>query len=175
MENNTQNNTLALSKLIGESVVFYPNSVAKMLNINGVTIDAETYNTEKLIDAVVDGLSKSPKFANDFLKTFNVKENYLNAVGDWITGGTAVIGGITTFLGGKQQEDAIKAQAKAQADVSKAQLEIAKINQQTELAKLGALKDGGAVAGKSNTGLYIGLGVGGVLVLGLVVYLAVKK
>jgi hypothetical protein len=169
-----ENNLSTLSKLIGEAVVFYPNAVAKMLNLNRITVNAETYNTEKLIDAVVDGLSKSPKFANDFLNTFNVKKDYLNAVGDFITGGTAVIEGITTFLGGKQQEDAIKAQAKAQADVSKAQLEIAKINQQTELAKLEALKSQGAGA-KSNTSLYIGLGVGGVLVLGLVVYLVVKK
>ena len=28
---------------------------------------------------------------------------------------------------------------------------------------------------KSNTGLYVGLGVGGVVILGLIVYLAVKK
>ena len=169
-----ENNLSTLSKLIGEAVVFYPNAVAKMLNLNRITVNEETYNTDKLIDAVVDGLSISPKFANDFLNTFNVKKDYLNAVGDFITGGTAVIEGITTFLGGKQQEDAIKAQAKAQADASKAQLEIEKIRQQTELAKIEALKSQGAGA-KSNTGLYIGLGVGGVLVLGLVVYLVVKK
>jgi hypothetical protein len=42
-----------------------------------------------------------------------------------------------------------------------------------ETAKLQA-QQGGGVA-KSNTGLYVGLGIGGAVILGLVVFLAVKK
>lgn len=163
-----------LSEVIGNSVVFNRDKVSEMLNSNGVTIDAETYNTEQLIDAVVTGLSSSPAFAEMYLLTFfNSDLEYKNAVSDYIQGGTVVLGGILGLVGGKQQQDAIKAQANAQAKLANSQLEIAKINQQTELAKLQALK--GASPTKSNTGLYIGLGVGGVLILGLVVFLVVKK
>jgi len=72
----------------------------------------------------------------------------------------------------------VKQNAKGEANNAQAladkQIQIAQLNQQTELAKLEALKNQG-VPTKSNTGLYIGLGVGGVVILGLVVFLAVKK
>lgn len=161
-----------LSKIIGNAVVFNPKTIATMLNKNGVTINAESLNTNQLIDAVVSGLANSASFTSDF-ESFANKE-YANATGDWISGGVSVLTGGLGLIGGKQQQDAVRAQANAQAKSAQAQLEIAKINQQTELAKLEALKSGGTPT-KSNTGLYIGLGVGGAVILGLVVYLAVKK
>jgi hypothetical protein len=161
-----------LSKIIGNAVVFNPKTIATMLNKNGVTINAESLNTKELIDAVVAGLANSISFSSDF-ESF-VNNEYANATGDWISGGVSVLTGALGLIAGKQQQDAIKAQANAQAKSAQAQLEIAKINQQTELAKLEALKQGGGSV-KSNTGLYIGLGVGGVVILGLIVYLATKK
>jgi hypothetical protein len=163
-----------LSKIIGNSVVFNRNEVVSMLNRNGVTIDAEKYNSQQLIDAVITGLSDSKSFILDFEKFVLSNGEYANATGDWISAGTSVIGGALGFFGSQKQSDAIKAQANAQAQTAQAQLQIAQINQQTKLAELEALKNQG-VSTKSNTGLYIGLGVGGVVILGLVVFLAVKK
>jgi hypothetical protein len=168
-----------LSKIIGNSVVFNRNEVISMLNRNGVTIDAENYNSQQLIDAVISGLSNSQSFIVDFEKFVVNNENallndYLGIADSWITGGAGIITGALGLIGGKQQQDAIRAQANAQSQSAQAQLEIAKINQQTKLAELEALKNQG-VPTKSNTGLYIGLGVGGAVILGLVVFLAVKK
>lgn len=167
-----ENNVNKLSEIIGNSVVYYPSEIATMLNKNGVAINAETYTTEMLIDAVVTGLASSPSFTKDFEVFIAKNKEYSNVAGDYIQAGTQILGGVLGLVGGKQQQDAVKAQANAQAKSAQAQLEIAKINQQTELAKLQALQNQGK---GSNTGLYIGLGVGGALILGLVVFLAVKK
>jgi hypothetical protein len=163
-----------LSKIIGNSVVFKRNEVVSLLNKNGVTIDAENYNSQQLIDAVISGLSTSQSFIVDFEKIILSNGEYANATGDWISAGTSIIGGTLGFFGSQKQSDAIKAQANAQAKTAQAQLQIAQINQQTKLAELEALKNQG-VPTKSNTGLYVGLGLGGAVILGLVVYLAVKK
>ena len=168
-----------LSKIIGNSVVFKRNEVVSLLNKNGVTIDAENYNSQQLIDAVISGLSTSQSFIVDFEKFVVNNENallndYLGIADSWVTGVGGIITGGLALIGGKQQQDAIRAQANSQAQSAQAQLEIAKINQQTKLAELEALKNQG-VPTKSNTGLYIGLGVGGAVILGLVVFLAVKK
>lgn len=176
-----ENNVNKLSEIIGNSVVFYRPQIVDMLNKNGVTINAETYNTEMLVDAVVNGLSTSQSFVKDFEKLVSTNGEYLNgdgdgdATGSYITAGAGVVTGLINLFGGnkqaKEQAKAVSAQAKATAKNAESQVEIAKINQQTELLKLQALQG----KGKSNTGLYIGLGVGGVLILGLVVFLAVKK
>lgn len=166
-----------LSKIIGNYVVFYPKQVALLLNKNGVTIDAENYNSEQLIDAVITGFSSSSSFTSDF-ENFVINNNeYANANGNiagYVTAGADLFGNVLNYFGGQKQSDAIRAQANAQAQSAQAQLEIAKINQQTKLAELEALKNQG-IPTKSNTGLYVGLGVGGAVILGLVVYLAVKK
>jgi hypothetical protein len=162
-----------LSKIIGNSVVFNRNEVASMLNKNGVTIDAEKYNSQQLIDSVISGLNSSQSFAKDYFSLVSNKE-YLNAFGDYFSGGVDIVKSGLALIGGKQQQDAIRTQANAQVQSAQTQLQIAQINQQTKLAELEALKNQG-VPTKSNTGLYIGLGVGGVVILGLVVFLAVKK
>jgi hypothetical protein len=66
MENNIENNILALSKLIGDAVAFFPKDMASLLNSTGVTIDAQNYNTEQLVSAVVDGLYSSESFRISF-------------------------------------------------------------------------------------------------------------
>jgi hypothetical protein len=93
-------------------------------------------------------------------------------------GGNA-IGSILGLGIGAIANNQVKQNAKGEANNAQAladkQIQIAQLNQQTELAKLEALKQGAGTPTKSNTGLYIGLGVGGVVILGLVVFLAVKK
>lgn len=91
-----------------------------------------------------------------------------NAIGSLLGLGTGLI-----------VNNQVKQNAKGEANNAQAladkQIQIAQLNQQTELAKLEALKQGAGTPTKSNTALYVGLGVGGVVILGLVVYLAVKK
>ena len=56
----------ATAKIVGITVAFFPNEVAMMLNKNGVTIDAENYDSEQLVNATIDGLVSSPSFAREF-------------------------------------------------------------------------------------------------------------
>lgn len=55
-----------IGKIAGITVAFFPQEVANMLNKNGVTIDAENYNSEQLVSATIDGLVSSPSFAKEF-------------------------------------------------------------------------------------------------------------
>lgn len=56
----------ATSEIVGVTVAFFPKQVAEMLNKNGVTIDAENYNSERLVNATIDGLISSPTFLKEF-------------------------------------------------------------------------------------------------------------
>jgi|LakMenEpi03Aug12_release.lakeMendotaPanAssembly.Ray.scaffolds.fasta_scaffold436652_2 hypothetical protein len=90
-----------------------------------------------------------------------------------LIGGT--IGGVTTYFGTQEQRKAAEAQAEAlkqkgysDVEVAKLMLEGKKIDLQTALA-------GGGKKATSNTTLYIALGVGGVVVLGLVIFAVTRK
>ncbi len=56
----------ATSEIVGVTVAFFPKQVAVMLNKNGVTVDAENYNSEQLVSATIDGLVTSPSFLKEF-------------------------------------------------------------------------------------------------------------
>jgi hypothetical protein len=52
--------------IIGTAVGRYPMEIANLLNSTGVTIDAENYNTDELIDSVFSGLVNNAKFNREF-------------------------------------------------------------------------------------------------------------
>ncbi len=54
------------SKIVGVTVAIFPKEIATLLNKNGVTIDAQNYNNEQLVNATIDGLVSSPSFLKDF-------------------------------------------------------------------------------------------------------------
>ena len=85
------------------------------------------------------------------------------------------VGAIGNYFSSQNVRDATRAEANANLQSSQNALEIAKINQQTALAQLQSAQGSGNAPGKSNTALYIGLGVGGVLVLGLVIFVATRN
>jgi hypothetical protein len=96
-------------------------------------------------------------------------------------GQQAVGAGIGTLLGfgtgliaNNQQKKLAEQQARDAKDLADKQIQAQQLAYQTAQLQLQSQQSGGG-AKKSNTGLYIGLGVGGVVILGLVVYLAVKK
>jgi hypothetical protein len=105
-----------------------------------------------------------------------MQESYSNLTGEQWTGlGTSVFGGVTTYLGSENnrksaeaQADALKAKGYSEVEVAKLMLEGKKLDLQTALA-------GGNKKSSGNTTLYIALGVGGVLVLGLVIFAVTRK
>jgi hypothetical protein len=94
---------------------------------------------------------------------------------DYTSIGTSLFGGVSTFLGAQEnrksaeaQADALKAKGYSDVEVAKLMLEGKKLDLQTALASGGKKTTG-------NTTLYIALGVGGVLVLGLVIFAVTRK
>ena len=77
----------------------------------------------------------------------------------------------TGLIANNQQKKLAEQQARDAKDLADKQIQAQQLALQTAQLQLQSQQGGG----KSNTGLYVGLGVGGVLILGLVVYLAVKK
>ena len=90
--------------------------------------------------------------------------------------GGKILGSVVGLGGGLVMSNQEKQRAKKQGNDAKAVAEAQLKAQQIayETAKLQA-QQGGAVGAKSNTGLYVGLGLGGAVILGLVAYFAVKK
>jgi hypothetical protein len=90
--------------------------------------------------------------------------------------GGKILGSVVGLGGGLVMSNQEKQRAKKQGNDAKAVAEAQLKAQQLayETAKL-QVQQGGAVGAKSNTGLYVGLGLGGAVILGLVVYFAVKK
>ena len=84
-----------------------------------------------------------------------------------------LIGAGSTILGAASTTKANQIAASTADKNNKTALELAKINQDTERLKLQGA--GTPVSAKSNTVLYIALGVGGVLVLGLTIFAVTRK
>jgi hypothetical protein len=104
-----------------------------------------------------------------------MQDMYNNLTGsDFLTAGTGVLTTAGTYFGSVEQRKAQQAQAEALRQQGLTQLEIARVQQQTKLAELEALKAGGGAKAGSNT-LYIALGVGAVVVLGVVIFAVTRK
>jgi hypothetical protein len=98
---------------------------------------------------------------------------------DYIGIGTTLLNSTISIWGTSKSTDAAKAESAAQAKKAEIDLQIAQTNSQTEKDKLIFERDKLALmlnqpASKSNLPLYIGLGIGGVVILGLVVFLIVR-
>lgn len=104
----------------------------------------------------------------------------MSLFGDFIktSAGSEAIGGIlglgTGLILSNQQKQNAKGQANDAKAIADARVKAEELAFQTAQLQLQAQQGAGG-SGKDNTALYIGLGVGGVVILGLVVFLAVKK
>jgi hypothetical protein len=56
----------AIGKIVGITIAYFPKEIANMLDKNGVTIDAQNYNSDELVSATIDGLVSSPNFSKEF-------------------------------------------------------------------------------------------------------------
>jgi hypothetical protein len=103
-----------------------------------------------------------------WFSTFISSEAGGNAIG-------TVLGlGAGAILSNQQKQDA-KGQANNAQALADKQLQAQQLAYDTAQLQLQAQQAGATSGGSNNTALYIGLGVGGVVILGLVVFLAVKK
>jgi hypothetical protein len=88
-------------------------------------------------------------------------------------GGNLISGGLNYF--GKQKEaDAIRAQADALRAKGASEVEVAKLMLEAKRIELEQAKIGGG-AKTGSSALYIGLGVGAVVILGVVIFAVTRK
>ena len=106
-----------------------------------------------------------------------MQDRYNNLTGsDYTTIGTSLFGGATNYLSSQEQRKASQAQADALIQQGLSQVEVAKIMQETERLKLEALKSGAGSGTKAGSKtLYIGLGIGAVVILGVVIFAVTRK
>jgi hypothetical protein len=95
-------------------------------------------------------------------------KDYTGLIGDTIGGGLKFLGSQEERKAAEANADALKAKGYSDVEVAKLLLEGKKLDLQTALA-------GGSKKTTGNTTLYIALGVGGVLVLGLVIFAVTRK
>jgi len=104
----------------------------------------------------------------------------MSAFGNFInssTGSNAIsslLGLGTGLIVANQQKQLAQGQSNDAKAIAEAQIKAQELAYQTAQLQLQAQQTPKATGG-SNTALYVGLGVGGVVILGLVVFLAVKK
>jgi hypothetical protein len=170
--------------LISYIITNYPKQIAKLLTDNAVVIDATNFSIKELSDATLVGLTTSKKFNDDFVlfseklnlnPSYFEKDGYSNGAGDWI--GQA-IGSFTELVTLNTKNKQFQGQLDAKnyenltaMEIADKQLEIAKINLQASQSGLSNVS-----AGKGgNTTLYVILGVSGVLVLGLTIFLVTRN
>jgi hypothetical protein len=179
-------NEQKLISIVAYSVGLFPKEIANMLNNNGVLINANPLNSEELTKGVFQGINSSESFRRSFID-FYLKNNsklgselnmdgYSNLTGaDYTNIGTTLFGGITGIIGSQNALKSAQAQADAIRDGNASALAIeqektkqAIINAQAGLSNAQAKPSG-------NKTLYIALGIGGVLILGLTIFLVTRK
>ena len=105
-----------------------------------------------------------------------MQDMYNNAVSDWTGLGGNLLTGAGTFFGSQEQRKASEAQANALIQKGMSDVEVARIMQQTKLAELELAKSGAGAGSKAGSKtLYIGLGVGAVVILGVVIFAVTRK
>lgn len=55
-----------LAIIIGRTVALFPEKIKELLQKNAVVLDAKNYDVSELIEAVINGISSSESFRNDF-------------------------------------------------------------------------------------------------------------
>jgi hypothetical protein len=195
-------NEQKIGTLVGGMVGLFPIEITELLTQNGVVVDTINLNIDNLVTATIYALDTSVSFRKDFINLYFSNEEFINSkieTDDYSnflgfgknktpstkTGGgssfdyggvaTSLIGGIGGFLGSKN--DLKSAQAQADAMIKSGELSIQaqqlalegkKIDAQTALALASAKPQG-------NTMLYVALGIGGVLVLGVIIFAVTRK
>lgn len=105
-----------------------------------------------------------------------MQDRYNNLTGsDYTQIGSSLFGGVSGWLNSKEQTKASQAQADALIKQGLSQVEVARIMQETERMKLESAKANSGVGTSGNKTLYIALAVGGVVVLGGIIFAVTRK
>lgn len=182
-------NEQKISTLVGGMVGLFPTEITELLTKNNVVVDTINLNIDNLVTATFYALDTSVSFRKDFINLYKNNEELINskieseyANKDGAGSGTdysgiasSLIGGIGGFFGSKNNLKSAQAQADAMVrggelslEAQKLALEGKKIDAQTALALASAKPQG-------NTMLYVALGIGGVLVLGVIIFAVTRK
>jgi hypothetical protein len=181
-------NAEKLSTLVGGMVGLFPAEITELLTKNGVVVDTINLNIDNLVTATFYALDKSVSFRKDFIDLYFANEELINSKiettgysnaegGGFDYGGlaTSLIGGVGGFFNSKNnlkasqvQADAMLQSGQLSLEAQKLALEGEKLKSQTAIALAQAKPQG-------NTTLYVALGIGGVLVLGLVIWAVTRK
>lgn len=176
-----------LVKIIGITIGLFPLEISELLTKNGIVVDAQNLDTDGLVEATFSGLNKSIAFRNDFDALYNQNESlisyalgssseYSNLTGsEWTSIGTSVVGGLGSFFGSQNNLKSAQAQADAIRKQAEAQKEVALIQMETERLKAQAGLNAQKPTTGGNTMLYVALGVGAVVVLGVVIFAVTRK
>jgi hypothetical protein len=186
-----------ISTLIGAMVGLFPFDIQDMLTKNGVVVDAYNLNIDEIVSATISGLDKSLSFRKDFVNLYFANEelvnskietdDFSNVIGttntttpktssfDYSGVASSLIGGLGNFFSSENNKKSAQSQAKAMIksgelsiEAQRLALEGKKIDAQTALA----LAQGKP---QTNTILYVALGVGAVVVLGVVIFAVTRK
>ena len=103
-----------------------------------------------------------------------MQDRYNNVAGDWITGATKVFDSGATIYASEQQRKAAQKQAEALIAQGVSQERVQQLILEGKKLDLETAKAGGGAKAGSNT-LYIALGVGAVVVLGVVIFAVTRK
>jgi hypothetical protein len=198
-------NEQKIGTLVGGMVGLFPIEITELLTQNGVVVDTINLNIDNLVTATIYALDTSVSFRKDFINLYFTNEELINSkieTEDYSnflgfgknktnpttttkTGGgssfdfgglaTGLIGGVGDYFGSRNNLKSAQAQADAMVQsgqlslqAQQLALEGKKIDAQTALALASAKPQG-------NTMLYIALGIGGVLILGVVIWAVTRK
>jgi hypothetical protein len=173
-------------KLISLVILNYPKDIIKMLNEDGVVVDASNFTTKQLSDATLSGLTTSKKFNNDFVafvKNLQLSSGYSNGDGDSFGanyGGiiSSGLGSLTKFLTLNTETKNLQAQLDAQNKTNETALALKDKEIELERLKLAGGQqnvNNASAKASGNKTLYIALGIGGALILGLVIFAVTRK
>ena len=99
-----------------------------------------------------------------------------SSLATWTSLGGNLLSGGLNFFSSKENRKGLEAQANALRDKGLSEVEVAKLmveakKLELEQARLG----GGAKSGSGSSALYIGLGIGAVVILGVVIFAVTRK
>jgi hypothetical protein len=106
-----------------------------------------------------------------------MQDRYNNLTGsDYKDIGTTLFGGATTYFGSQENRKAAQATADALRAKGYSDVEVAKLMLEAEKVKAEAAKSGASAGtGAGSKTLYIALGVGAVVILGVVIFAVTRK
>jgi hypothetical protein len=188
---------------VGTVVGLFPMKVVELLKNNGYVSDEKMPKTvDEIVDLTFTALQTSTEFRVDFIDLYLNNEEAVKATAsdsvflnitstapttsstpasgsgfNWGGLVTTVVGGGIGIFTGDQANKTAREQARATVEANKLQLEAERLRLQGKALEadtaLALAKSGGQP--KSNTALYIGLGVGALLLVGLLVVVLKKK